>query len=304
MIIRSVLLFLSRQQMLRRWVENSRVARSQTRRFIAGRSLEEGLAVVARLNSEGLLATLDHLGENVLSIEEGARTRDTYLAALRQISDLRLNATVSIKLTHFGLDFSEERCLDFVEEVVAEAARRGNSVEVDMESLNYVDVTLRAVSRFHERHRSVRAVIQAYLRRSEDDIQSLSARRIPVRLCKGAYKESDKVAFQTKEEIDENYLRLARLLLSEGVHPAMATHDERIIRQIVDTVKAGGIPRGELEFQMLFGIRNPLQRELSREGFPVRLYVPYGDAWYPYFMRRLAERPANLLLVLRSLFQS
>ncbi len=302
MIVRSLLLFLSRQPQLRRWVENSPVAQKRTRRFVAGKTLEEGLAVCARLNSEGLAVTLDHLGENVSSIEEGAGTRDAYLEALHQISDLRLSATVSLKLTHFGLDYSEEKCREYVAAVVAEAARRGNSVEVDMESLNYVDATLRTVTELHERHGCVRAVIQAYLRRSEDDIRTLSARGIPVRLCKGAYKEPAEVAFLTKEEIDRNYLHLARLLLTEGVNPAMATHDQQIVDQLVQVVADQSFPPEGLEFQMLYGIRKSLQRRLAREGFRVRLYVPYGVAWYPYFMRRLAENPKNLLLIVRNMF--
>jgi proline dehydrogenase len=302
MIVRSLLLFLSHQSHLRRWVENSPVAQKRTRRFVAGKTLEEGLAVCARLNSEGIVATLDHLGENVSSIEEGARTRDAYLEALRQISDLRLNSTVSLKLTHFGLDYSEEKCREYVADVVAEAARRGNSVEVDMESLNYVDATLRTVTELHERHGCVRAVIQAYLRRSEDDIRMLAARGIPVRLCKGAYKEPPEVAFLSKEDIDQNYLRLARLLLADGTNPAVATHDEQIIDQIVQVVAEQSLPPEGLEFQMLYGIRKPLQRRLAGEGFRVRLYVPYGVAWYPYFMRRLAENPKNLLLIIRNMF--
>jgi len=302
MIVRGLLLFLSRQRHLRRWVENSPVAQKWTRRFVAGKTLEEGLAVCARLNSEGIVVTLDHLGENISSIEEGACTRDAYVEALRQIAGLHLSATVSLKLTHFGLDYSEEKCRDYVESVVAEAARRGNSVEVDMESLTYVDATLRTVTGLHERHGCVRAVIQAYLRRSEDDIRMLSARGIPVRICKGAYKEPAEVAFVAKEDIDRNYLQLANLLLAEGAHPAIATHDDRIINQILQVAADQSFPPEGLEFQMLYGIRKPLQRKLVQDGFRVRLYVPYGVAWYPYFMRRLAENPKNLLLIIRNMF--
>lgn len=304
MILRSILLFLSRQQWLRRWVENSPVSQRWTRRFVAGKTLEEGLAVCARLNAEGILATLDHLGEHVASIEEGARTRDAYLLALRQIAELRLQATVSIKLTHFGLDYSEERCREYVDAVVAEAARLSNSVEIDMESLNYVDATLRIVNEMHQRHHAVRAVIQAYLRRSEVDIRTLCRRGIPVRLCKGAYKEPAAVAFTKRKQVDENYRKLARLLIDEGTYPAMATHDERIIRAIMEMSGEAGLAADQLEFQMLYGIRQSLQRELAGKGFRVRLYVPYGVAWYPYFMRRLAERPANLLFLIRNLVRN
>ena len=303
MLLRSLLLFLSRQQWLRRWVENSPLSQKLTRRFIAGKSLEEGLAVVARLNAEGILATLDCLGENITSIEEAAHTRDSYLEALRQIAELHLQSTVSIKLTHFGLDFSERACRGYVAEVVAEAKRLNNSVEVDMEAYPYVEPTLRTVVDLHERFGCVRAVIQAYLRRSEADIERLCGLGIPVRLCKGAYKEPASVAFTRKREVNENYRRLAALLLEKGVQPAMATHDERIIADVIRMAGERGVAPDGLEFQMLYGIRRSLQRRLVSEGYRVRLYVPYGVAWYPYFMRRLAERPANLLFLIRNLLR-
>ena len=303
MILRSALLFLSRRRGLRRWVEESPLAGRWTRRFVAGRTLEEGLEVVARLNAEEISATLDHLGENVASVEEGARTRDAYLAALRQIAARQLDSTVSIKLTHFGLDFSEAACQRYVTSVVAEAHRLGNSVEVDMETHENVDRTLAVVRAAHASHGNVRAVVQAYLRRSEEDVLSLCRQGIPVRLCKGAYEESAAVAFTERTEVDANYLRLARILIEEGVCPAMATHDERIILEVVRLARASRQPPECLEFQMLYGIRTSLQRQLASDGFRVRLYVPYGVAWYPYFMRRLAERPANLLLLMRNLTQ-
>ena len=304
MILRSTLLFLSRRPRLRRWVENSKISRQLTKRFIAGKTLEDGLAVCRRLNGENILATLDHLGENVGSVEEGAGTRDAYLEAIRQIAGHGLKATVSIKLTHFGLDFSEEACRNHVSAVVAAAAEHGTSVEIDMESHKYVDRTLSIVtSQFAAHPGSVRAVIQAYLRRSESDIENLCERHIPVRLCKGAYKETEDVAFPSKREVDSNYLRLVRILLRRGVRPAVATHDERIIRNVIRTVRRENLPPNGLEFQMLYGIRKSLQRSLVRQGFHVRLYVPYGVAWYPYFMRRLAERPANLIFLAKNVWR-
>lgn len=303
MLLRGALLFLSRRKSLRAWVETSRFARKLTRRFVAGETLEEGLAVCARLNQEGILATLDHLGENVTSIEEGARTRDAYLAALDAIAERRLQSTVSIKLTHFGLDFSEAICRRYVEAVVARAKAAGNAVEIDMESAGYVDRTLALVADAHNDAGCVRAVIQAYLRRSEKDVRDLCRRRTPVRLCKGAYKEPPQIAFPSKRDVDANYVRLAGILLDEGVKPAFATHDERIIAEVIRRIRDRGMAPEGFEFQMLYGIRKSLQRELVREGFRVRLYVPYGVAWYPYFMRRLAERPANLLFLLRNVFR-
>ncbi len=301
MILRSTLLFLSRRKGLRRWVENSGISRKFTRRFVAGETLEEGLRVCARLNAEKILVTLDHLGENVTAIEEVSATREAYLQALAEIERRGLQSTVSIKLTHFGLDFSEEVCRGHVRAVVAAASRAGTAVEVDMESHEYVDRTLALVKELHATYGCVRAVIQAYLRRSEDDIRDLCRLGIPIRLCKGAYREPSSIAFQSKREVGENYMRLAELLLADGVDPAIATHDERIITEVIGRVRRRGFPAYGLEFQMLYGIRKSLQRRLVRQGFRVRLYVPYGVAWYPYFMRRLAERPANLLFLAKNL---
>ena len=303
MILRNLLLFLSNRARLRRWVENSPLGRKLTQRFVAGKTLDEGLAVCAKLNAEGILATLDHLGENAGSIEEAATSRDAYLEALDRIAERQLKATVSIKPTHFGLDFSEDACRDYVASVVSAARRTGNSVEVDMESLGYVDRTLRLVTELHESGGCVRAVIQAYLRRSESDIERLCRKGIPVRLCKGAYREPAEAAFPRRRDVDDNYLRLTRILLRDGVYPAVATHDERIIASVVRAVREQGLVPDQLEFQMLYGIRKSLQRRLVREGFRVRLYVPYGVAWYPYFMRRLAERPANLFFLAKNLLR-
>jgi len=301
MVLRSILLSLSERPRLRRWVEESPVCRRYTSRFIAGKTLEEGLAVCRQLNRDGVLVTLDHLGENVTSSSEGAATRDAYVAAIRSIASEQLKATVSLKLTHFGLDISEEGCEEYVGAVMAAGAELGVSVEVDMESRRYVDATLRIVSRLHKAHGAVRAVIQAYLRRSETDIEHLCEQRIPVRLCKGAYQEPPEVAYSSSSEIAANYLRLAGTLLDKGVHPAIATHDERVVQEVVRMVRDRKKSPEELEFQMLYGSSKRLQGWLLDEGFAVRLYVPYGSSWYPYFTRRLAEHPANLLFLVRSL---
>lgn len=303
MILRSLILAVSRQQRLRSWVEDSPLCRRFTGRFIAGKTLDEGLAVCLRLQEDGILSTLDHLGENVLSTAEGASTRDAYLEAIRRIAGEGIRATVSIKLTHFGLDISEESCRSYAGTVAAAGSEHGVWVEVDMESLQYVERTLDIVTRFHEEYNSVRAVIQAYLRRSEADIERLCALRIPVRLCKGAYQEEASVAFSSRSEVAANYLKLAQILIDKGIHPAIATHDERIIREVVGMVSDRGKSPKDLEFQMLYGSSPQLQRFLLRKGFAVRLYVPYGTSWYPYFMRRLAERPSNLLFLARSLLR-
>jgi proline dehydrogenase len=285
-------------------METSPAAERLTSRFIAGHTLEREVAVCRRLNAEGILASLDHLGESVKSLEEAERSRDAYLAALDQIATLGLQATVSIKLTQLGLDLSEARCRANVEQLVQRAKAIGTSVEIDMESSEYVDRTLALVSDLHARFGSVRAVIQAYLYRSESDIEDLCRQSIPVRLCKGAYKEPSDVAFPHKLEVDRNYVRLMTKLLEHGTYPAIASHDERIIPQAVQYARERNITPDRFEFQMLYGIRRDLQRRLVTEGYQLRLYVPYGDAWYPYFMRRLAERPANVLFLARNLLKS
>ena len=285
-------------------METSAIAGRLTSRFIAGRTLDEELAVCRRLNAENTLATLDYLGENVTSLEEAAVSRDTYLEALDRISREAPNATVSLKLTQFGLDFSTEACRDNVERLVERAKAIGSRIEFDMESSEYVDRTLEIVRNSHAKYGCARAVIQAYLYRSESDIEELNRLGIPVRLCKGAYSEPSTVAFARKTEVDANYVRLMHRLLDAGSYPAIASHDERIVRQAVEFVTSHKIGADSFEFQMLYGIRRDLQRSLVSQGYRVRLYIPYGNAWYPYFMRRLAERPANLFFLARNLMKS
>jgi proline dehydrogenase len=285
-------------------METSAVSRKLTSRFIAGRTLGEGISVLRKLAAERILATLDHLGENVSSLEAAAASRDSYLAALGEIEGAQLPATVSIKLTQFGLDVSPEACEANVLALVAKASAMDSRVEIDMEASGYTDRTLTIVNRIQDRFPGyVRAVIQAYLYRSETDIQMLSARGIPVRLCKGAYLEPASVAIERKADVDANYVKLMKLLLAEGNYPAIASHDENIVREAERHIKEQKISAERFEFQMLYGIRRDLQRELVSQGFRLRLYVPYGDAWYPYFMRRLAERPANLLFIARNFFR-
>ena len=285
-------------------METSPVAARLTRRFVAGQTLEQALSVSRRLGAERILTTLDHLGENVTSAAEAQASREAYLEALSRISADGLPATVSIKLSQFGLDLSPAICEANVEPLVAAAARAGSRVEIDMEASDYVDRTLRLVRAMHSRHGSVRAVIQAYLRRSLADVEALCGERIPVRLCKGAYREPAAIAFPSKRDVDENYLRLARILIRAGAYPAIATHDPRMVHGALDAALELSVHAENFEFQMLYGIRRDLQRMLTSGGYRLRLYVPYGVAWYPYFMRRLAERPANLLFLARNFFRS
>ncbi|MGC9970908.1 MAG: proline dehydrogenase family protein [Bryobacteraceae bacterium] len=301
MILRSSLLFLSRRKALRRWMETSALVRPLTVRFVAGQTLEEALGVCTRLQHDGVMITLDRLGENVTSLEEAEASRDGYIAALRRITDLELAGSVSIKLTQFGMDLSEDACRKNAGRLVEEARRLGKVVEIDMESSDYVDRTLRLVIELHESSGNVRSVIQAYLRRSEKDVERLCEKRVPVRLCKGAYREPASVAFRRKSEVDRSYVRLMKVLLERGNYPALATHDERIIGEAQRFAAASGIGKDRFEFQMLYGIRRDLERRFVEQGYRLRLYVPFGHAWYPYFMRRLAERPANLLFLMRNL---
>jgi proline dehydrogenase len=303
-VLRSLLLFLSRQPWLRHWTETSPAADRLTSRFIAGHTLELEIAVCQRLNRDGYLASLDHLGESVTSLAEAQSSRDAYLSALDRIADLGLQATVSVKLTQLGLDFSPAECEKNVDQLVRRAAEIGSAVAVDMESSAYVDRTLALVERLHERHGHVRAVIQAYLYRSQNDVEDLCRLRIPVRLCKGAYKEPSDVAFPRKPDVDRNYVLLMQTLFRDGVNPAIASHDEQIVHHAIELVKEQKLSADRFEFQMLYGISRDLQRRLTAEGYRLRLYVPYGDAWYPYFMRRLAERPANVLFLVRNLMKS
>ncbi len=300
-MLRSTLLHLSEQRWLRNWMENSSASRKMTSRFVAGRTLSDGVNVLKNLSNDNILGSLDYLGESVINLDEAAQSRDSYLAALNQIRQEKLPATVSLKLTQFGLDISESACRENVTALVACAQQMGTRVEIDMESAAYTDRTLAIVKDMQSAFPGhVRAVIQAYLFRSEADIRSLSALGVPVRLCKGAYREPAELAFPAKADVDKNYLHLMRLLFSEGNYPAIASHDESIIQSALRHIQEQNIDQTRFEFQMLYGIRRDLQRQLVSRGFRLRLYVPYGDAWYPYFMRRLAERPANLIFLAKN----
>ena len=301
--VRRFLLFLSRQRHLRRWMETSPLAQRLATRFVAGETLDQALAVSRKLNSDGITITLDHLGESVSTLEEAAEARDVYLRTLSAIHDSGIRGNVSLKLTQFGLDFSNDQCRANVEQLVSRAAELNSFVRIDMESSEYTERTIDLMTGLHERFGAVGIVVQAYLRRTKDDVEKLNSRGIRVRLCKGAYLEPASVAFAGKSEVDRNYVELMKLLLDQGNYPAIATHDERMIEQTKAYATARNVPRDAFEFQMLYGIRRDLQRQLIAEGYRLRVYVPFGKAWYPYYMRRLAERPANVFFILRNLFR-
>jgi proline dehydrogenase len=301
--LRRTILYLSRHKALRNWVETSPSARRLSSRFVAGNRLEDALDVCRRIHADGITATLDYLGENVKSLDEAASCRDMYLRMLHAMQAAGVEPNVSLKLSQFGIDLSESACADNVAALVKAAAAIGGFVRIDMESSPYTDRTLALVTGLHREHGACGAVIQAYLRSSARDIESLEKERIRVRLTKGAYLEPSEIAFASKAQVDRNYMELAQSLLTAGEYPAIATHDERIIGIVENFVTSHGIAKDRFEFQMLYGIRRDLQRRLVREGYRLRLYIPFGEAWYPYFMRRLAERPANLLFFVRNLLR-
>jgi proline dehydrogenase len=284
-------------------MEHSPLAKPLTRRFIAGLTLDDGLRVCGELARTGITSSLDYLGENVATVEEARQARNAYLEALRRIRDGGLPTTVSMKITSLGLDISEQECSENTNALVQLAREIGTRIEMDMEASEYVDRNLALVKAMHARHQSVRAVIQAYLYRSEADIRELNELRVPIRLCKGAYKEPPSIAYPKKADVDANYLKLMKLLLDRGTYPAIATHDDRIVDECLNYIQQNRYTPDRFEFQMLYGVRRDLQNKVVSKGYRLRLYVPYGAAWYPYFMRRLAERPANVMFILRTLFR-
>lgn len=297
-MLRTLLIALSRIGWLKRFVTRNPIARRVARRFVAGEAMNDAMAVVEKLMAQGMDITLDCLGENVHTPEAAARAADQYREILQALRARGLRSHMSLKLTQLGLDLGEDLCLENLERILADAVTDDTFVRVDMEGSEYTERTIRIVERAHEKYPNVGIVIQSYLRRSVDDIARLNAQGIRVRLCKGAYAEPPDVAYQSKAEVDANFVRLMQDLMAAGHYPAMATHDEAMIRATIDFARARGIAPTAYEFQMLYGIRRDRQVGLRREGYNLRVYVPFGTEWYPYFMRRLAERPANLVFIL------
>jgi proline dehydrogenase len=303
-MMRRALLYLSHNKGLRRWMETSRLADGLTGRFVAGNTLESAMRVCRKLHGEGLLSTIDQLGENVTTDAEAIEFRRSIENVYRSIAESGLPHTVSIKLTQLGLDLSADLCRANTDILARMAAEQGSRLEIDMESHEYVDRTLSITEEMHKQYGHIRCVLQAYLYRTEDDLKRMNHLGLPVRLCKGAYNEPAAMAFPQKSKVDENYLKLAWMLAEEGNFPAFATHDPTMIEGVLAAVKKAGREAGEFEFQMLYGVRRDLQSKLAGKGCGVRLYVPYGSAWYPYFMRRLAERPANVLFLAKNLIRA
>jgi proline dehydrogenase len=302
-LLRSFFIALSRNSLVRRWAEQSRAGRRLAGRFVAGLTVDEAVAVCERVNAEGIAVSLDSLGESVSAESEAWAAADVYQRLLDAIATNQLNANVSLKLTQMGMDIQPSLAEEIVGEVVEHAARVGSFVRIDMEGSELTEATLAMTERlFQHFPGSVGTVLQAYLFRTEADTERLLQQRIRIRLCKGAYKEGPAVAFPSKSDVDANYVKLMKRMATSGVFCGIATHDEAIVDEMLRFVREHGIAKDAFEFQMLYGIRRDLQRRLAREGFGVRVYVPFGTAWYPYFMRRLAERPANVIFLARNFF--
>lgn len=305
MVTRSTLLYLSRHEGLKDFATRFSPFKKMTTRFVAGEDIEETIAAIRQLNSIGCTASFDHLNESVTSVAETEAEVREYLRILQRIDETGIRSNVSIKLTQFGLDIDPELAYKNARTVVEDAARRGNFVRVDMEGSNFTQVTLDIFKRLRAEFSldNVGIVLQSYLRRTLADTQEMLKIPARIRICKGAYNEPPEVAFPDKKDVDDNYVRVMQLLLSSGVYHGIATHDEKMIAATKEYVERAGVSRDAFEFQMLYGVRRDLQERLAREGFGVRVYVPYGKHWYPYFMRRLAERPANVWFVLKNMLK-
>lgn len=296
-------LWASRRKFLGRIATALPFTRAMVRRFVAGFTLDEVLSVLGELQAAGFRWTVDVLGESVDSEEAATASADRYLATLDALAARGLEANVSLKLTQMGLDIDPDVCRQNVARVAVRASEVGAFVRVDMEDHTKTDITLEMARALRRQHEDVGVVIQSYLRRSDADIDRLILERTRVRLCKGAYDEPASVAFASRVEVDRAYAELADRLLVDGNYPAMATHDDALIEHIIEFAQANGIGPERFEFQMLYGVRRDLQHALIDQGWTVRVYVPYGTEWYPYYMRRLAERPANVLFILRSVLR-
>ena len=302
-MIRATLMALSQNGMAKRFVLSNRLARRTARRFVAGEDLDDAIGAARASNEAGLKATLDFLGENVASREDAERAREMYLGVFERIAREKLDANVSLKLTQLGLDFGAEFCLEQMLPIVKHAESLGNFVRIDMEGSAYTQRTVEIALRLRRESAAVGTVVQAYLHRTEEDVRVLVGAGCRIRLCKGAYLEPPEVAFPEKKDVDANYVKLMGMLLPSGVYHGIATHDPAMIAATKQFAEERKIAKDQFEFQMLYGIRPDLQKELIREGYRMRVYIPYGRDWFPYFMRRLAERPANLVFIARNLFR-
>jgi proline dehydrogenase len=305
-VLRSAFIALSQNRSLRKFSETSTLGTRLSSRFVAGLDIEDVLRVCRQVNQQGMHVTLDSLGESVTNADEAHRAAEIYHQLLDQIAARNLDANISVKLTQMGLTQDSALAEEIASNLTQHAQSTGNFVRIDMEDSSLTQATLDIVRRIHA-HPNLRShvgiVIQSYLYRSQSDIEQLIADGIRVRLCKGAYKEPPEVAFPKKTDVDANYIKLANLLLQSTVYHGLATHDEKMIAAVKTFAAQRNIDRNHFEFQMLFGVRRDLQRKLVAEGYNVRVYIPFGREWYPYFMRRLAERPANVFFIAKNLLR-
>jgi proline dehydrogenase len=303
-MLRSILLKFSESKSFAHWVTTNATTRRMSHRFVAGETLEEALQVARACNDAGMHATLDYLGENVSTPDDAQKARDAYLEIFDRIAQERLHANVSCKLTQLGLDISPEFCEGLVLSIAERAASYDSFLRIDMEGSVYTQRTVDLVKRVRAQTPAIGTVIQSYLYRSESDVNDLLSVGCRIRLCKGAYKESVEVAYPRKADVDGNYIRLMQMLLPSGFYHGIATHDPRMIAATIRWAAEKQISKDDFEFQMLYGIRTDLQRQLVRDGYRLRIYIPYGRDWFPYVMRRLAERPANLIFFVRNFLRS
>ncbi len=303
-MLRELFIGLSTSGALRAFAERSSIGQKMSRRFVAGTTVEELLATAEAVNAKGMTVSVDNLGENVTNAAEAEASAQLYHRLLDLITQRGLKANVSLKLTHMGLDVDAKLCEKLVGGLVEHATKLDNFVRVDMEGSPYTQRTLDFVHELHRHYPGhTGAVLQSYMKRSAADAEKLIASKIRIRLCKGAYKEPPEIAYQAKSEVDANYLKLTKMLLKSGVYHGIATHDERIIQQTMLFAEKENIARDSFEFQMLHGIRRDLQERIVREGWRMRVYIPFGTEWYPYLMRRLAERPANVFFIAKNIFR-
>jgi proline dehydrogenase len=305
MVARSALLFLSRQEGLKDFATRFSPFKRLTTRFVAGETIDEAVEAIRVINRTGATASFDHLNESVASVAETEGEVREYRDILARITETGIDSNVSIKLTQFGLEIDPELAYRNARAVVADAAGRGNFVRVDMEQSSVTQVTLDIFRRLRAEfdRDTVGIVLQSYLRRTYRDAEELLKIPARIRICKGAYNEPPEVAFPDKKDVDDNYVRVMQLLLASGTYHGIATHDERMIEETINFAHREGIGKDAFEFQMLYGVRRDLQVQLARDGYRMRVYVPYGRHWYPYFMRRLAERPANVWFVMKNMLK-
>jgi len=301
--VRAILLFLAQRDGFKNFIMRFKTFRGAAWRFVAGETLDDAIRAVREANRLGIRGTLDLLGENTTSREDALKSTDEVIGMLDRIRAEKVDCNVSVKLTQLGLALDKEFCLENLRSIARTAGRHDNFVRVDMEDHNYTDATIELVLRAREETSNVGIVVQAYLYRTEQDVAALLEKGVKIRLCKGAYLEPVAIAFEKKRDTDANFVKIMRMLLDSDIYHAIATHDEAMISATRQYVRERKLGTARFEFQMLYGVRRDLQVGLAREGYNVRVYIPYGRRWFPYFMRRLAERPANVFFVLKNLLK-